>query len=74
MLTAISEKATDFTTFDDYWVPVLRGTGPAPAYVAALDPHQRDLLRARLERRLQTGSDERIRLRARAWAVRGVSP
>jgi SAM-dependent methyltransferase len=68
------EIPTDFTTFDDYWMPFLHGTGPAPGYVASLDPDQRDLLRGRLERRLQTGSDGRIPLRARAWAVRGVSP
>ena len=77
-LTGVETRAleipTDFTTFDDYWVPFLRGTGPAPGYVAALDPDRRDLLRARLERRLPTGSDGRISLRARAWAVRGVAP
>ena len=71
--TGALEIPTDFTTFDDYWVPFLRGTGPAPAYVASLGPDQRDLLRARLERRLPAGSDGRISLRARAWAVRGVS-
>jgi SAM-dependent methyltransferase len=64
---------TDFTTFDDYWMPFLRGTGPAPAYVASLDPRNRELLRARLERRLRARSDGRIPLRARAWAVRGTS-
>ena len=72
--TRALEIPTDFTTFDDYWMPFLRGTGPAPGYVASLDPIGRDLLRGRLERRLQTGSDGRIPLRARAWAVRGVSP
>jgi SAM-dependent methyltransferase len=71
--TGALEIPTVFTTFDDYWVPFLRGTGPAPAYVAALHPDQRNVLRARLERRLQTGSDGRISLRARAWAVRGLS-
>jgi len=67
------EIPTDFTTFDDYWVPFLRGTGPAPSYVASLEPHDRKLLGERLQRRLQAGSDARILLRARAWAVRGVS-
>jgi hypothetical protein len=43
------------------------------AFVAALDPDRRELLKERLERRLSTGSDGRIRLRARAWAVRGVT-
>jgi hypothetical protein len=73
VVTRALEIPTDFTTFDDYWMPFLRGTGPAPSYVASLDLRNRELLRARLERRLQTGTDGRISLRARAWAVRGVS-
>ena len=65
--------STDFSTFDDYWAPFLCGTGPAPSYVASLDPDARELLRGGLAQRLQTRSDGLIRLRARAWAVRGVS-
>ena len=76
-LTAVETRAleipTEFASFDDYWVPFLRGTGPAPAFVAALDPDRRNLLRERLERRLPAARDGRIPLRARAWAVRGVS-
>jgi SAM-dependent methyltransferase len=67
------EIPTDFADFDDYWTPFLRGTGPAPGYVASLEPPGRELLRERLRRRLHAGSDGRIQLRARAWAVRGVS-
>ena len=67
------EISTDFVTFDDYWTPFLRGTGPAPSYVASRDPDDRDLLRERLRQRLQAGRDGRIHLKARAWAVRGVS-
>lgn len=67
------EIPTDFATFDDYWTPFLRGTGPAPAYVASLDPLRRELLKEGLRRRLHAVGNERIRLRARAWAVRGVS-
>jgi SAM-dependent methyltransferase len=70
--TGALEIPTDFTTFEDYWMPFLRGTGPAPGYVASLDPDRRDLLRDRLERRLPKGSDGRISLTARAWAVRGT--
>jgi SAM-dependent methyltransferase len=65
---------TEFATFRDFWTPFLRGTGPAPSYVVSLDPHSRDRLRDRLERRLDTDGARRISLRARAWAVRGVSP
>ena len=67
------EIPTGFTTFDDYWTPFLRGTGPAPSYVASLDRSDRESLRERLRRRLHAGNDGRIQLRARAWAVRGVS-
>jgi SAM-dependent methyltransferase len=65
--------STDFEDFDDYWTPFLRGTGPAPGYVVSLDPASRETLRKRLHWRLVPGSDGRIQLRARAWAVRGVS-
>ena len=71
--TAPLEVPTDFNTFDDYWTPFLRGTGPAPSYVGSLDSPGRELLRERLRRRLRAGSDGRIQLRARAWAVRGIS-
>lgn len=67
------EIPTDFATFDDYWAPFLRGTGPAPSYVASLDPHGRELLKGRLAARLQTPGGGPIRLRARAWAVRGLA-
>jgi len=67
------EIPTDFATFDDYWTPFLRGTGPAPSFVASLDLPSRESLRERIRRRLHAGSDGRIRLRARAWAVRGVA-
>jgi SAM-dependent methyltransferase len=71
--THAMEIPTDFATFDDYWTPFLRGTGPAPSYVASLDPYQREALSGRLKQRLQTRSDGLIRLRARAWGVRGIS-
>ena len=70
--TDLLDIPTEFRDFDDYWQPFLRGTGPAPGYVVSLDPTEREVLRERLERRLQPASDGRIRLRARAWAVRGV--
>jgi hypothetical protein len=67
------EIPTEFQTFDDYWMPFLRGTGPAPSYVESLDGPSRERLRERLERRLPVGIDGRIHLRARAWAVRAIS-
>ena len=71
--TDLLDIPTDFADFADYWKPFLRGTGPAPSYVMSLDPTSRELLRERLRRRLHPGSDGRIPLRARAWAVRGFS-
>jgi len=67
------DVGTEFASFDDYWSPFLRGTGPAPAYVAALDPERRELLRERIRRRLVPHGDGPIRLRARAWAARGAA-
>lgn len=67
------EIETNFASFEDYWTPFLRGTGPAPSYVASLDPTSRESLRERLRRRFSAGAGEEVRLRARAWAVRGVA-
>jgi SAM-dependent methyltransferase len=67
------EIPTRFSTFADFWKPFLGGTGPAPSYVASLDPARRDALAARLERSLPRGPDGAISLAARAWAVRGVA-
>jgi SAM-dependent methyltransferase len=66
--------ATDFPDFDAFWTPFLGGTGPAPSYVASLDPGARQRLRMRLEKRLVRSSGGPIRLEARAFAVRGCSP
>lgn len=71
--TAVLEIDTPFAAFDDYWDPFLRGTGPAPAFVASLEAPARDALRERLRRRLPATSSGEIRLRARAWSVRGRS-
>lgn len=61
---------TTFRDFDDYWTPFLGGTGPAPSYVASLDPPRRDALRDALRERLPAGAGGTLALTARAWAVR----
>jgi ubiquinone/menaquinone biosynthesis C-methylase UbiE len=71
--TRALETSTTFKDFTDYWEPFLGGTGPAPSYVASLEPSRRELLRQRLQQRLQPEADGRIHLVARAWAVRGFS-
>jgi hypothetical protein len=65
------EIRTTFASFDDYWRPLLGGTGPAPSYVLSLDADRRAMLARRLEGTLRRGPDGQIALDARAWAVRG---
>jgi SAM-dependent methyltransferase len=66
------EVPTPFSSFDDYWQPLLGATGPAPSYVASLDPQRRAVLARRLEDSLPRAPDGSIVLSARAWAVRGT--
>jgi hypothetical protein len=63
---------TVFQDFDDYWRPFLGGQGPAPRYNMSLSEDARGRLRELLRERLPVQSDSSIRLRARAWAVKGV--
>jgi hypothetical protein len=65
--------ATTFASLDDYWQPLLGGTGPAPSYVASLDADRRAALKRRLEETLRREPDGTIALTARAWAVRGTA-
>ncbi len=66
------EIPTEFASFDDYWQPLLGGTGPAPSYVASLDAGRRAMLARKVGERLPQEPDGRIVLVARAWAVRGT--
>ena len=72
--TQAIEVPTVFEDFDDLWAPFLRGTGPAPTYVATLTPPARDALREALRTSVQSDAGGAIRLVARAWAVRGRRP
>lgn len=62
---------TRFRDFDDYWSPFLSGPGPAPGYVATLDPEARSELARGVAARLPFRGDGSIALTARAWAARG---
>ncbi len=62
-----------FADFEDFWAPFLGGQGPAPAYVMSLGEAARETLREALREDLTPDADGRIRLTARAWAVRGAS-
>lgn len=61
-----------FSSFEDFWSPFLEGQGPAGAYVTSLSADQRGQLEARLRDRLSIDPVGALRLRARAWAVKGV--
>jgi len=63
---------TVFENFDDYWSPFLGGQGPAPGYCMKLPEPDRTALRERLKVSLPADRDGKIRLIARAWAVRGM--
>jgi SAM-dependent methyltransferase len=65
------EVPTVFTDFADLWDPFLAGQGPAPAYVAALAPADRERVRDALGAAVPRRPDGSIALTARAWAVRG---
>jgi ubiquinone/menaquinone biosynthesis C-methylase UbiE len=61
---------TTFTSFDDLWHPFTLGAGPAPGYLATLNPSSQARLRVRLHSDLtETYGDGEIALSARAWAV-----
>jgi hypothetical protein len=63
---------TVFRDFEDYWLPFLGGTGPAPTFVMSLNEDGRTALRERLRSALPAAADGSIALIARAWAVRGI--
>lgn len=66
------EMRTDFTCFDDYWLPYTMGIGPQGMYVASLSPEHREVLRAALRKRFVGERDRPFSLRAAALAVRGT--
>jgi SAM-dependent methyltransferase len=69
--TASIEVTTEFADFEDLWRPFLHGTGPAPAYLGTLEPPAQERLREGVSRMVHPEPDGRIRMHARAWAVRG---
>jgi ubiquinone/menaquinone biosynthesis C-methylase UbiE len=72
--TAI-EIQMDFTSFDDYWLPLTEGAGPPKAYISDLSAHHREKLRQSVrERLLANRGDGPFSLPAKALAVRGRLP
>lgn len=66
------EIRTDFTCFDDYWLPYTMGIGPQGMYVASLSHEKREVLRDALRKRFVGEQDRPFSLRAAALAVRGT--
>jgi SAM-dependent methyltransferase len=66
------EIQTDFTCFDDFWVPYTKGVGPQGMYVASLLPARREALRHALRKRFVGEEDRPFSLRNVALTVRGT--
>jgi hypothetical protein len=64
-----------FSSFDDYWLPLTEGQGPSGACLARLSEDHRAALRKRLRQNLFANrADGPFTLQAKAWAVRGIVP
>jgi len=68
------EVITRFTSFDDYWEPLLTGQGSAPNYLATRDQQTQAAIRERLRAALPANAQGAIELPARAWAIRALRP
>jgi SAM-dependent methyltransferase len=62
---------TRFSSFDDYWQPLLTAQGSAPNYLASRDELTKSAIRERLRDSLPADSEGAIELPARAWAICG---
>ncbi len=62
--------SVEHPTFEHWWEPFTLGVGPAGAYLARLDPGQRDELRELCRERL---GPMPVSLTVRAWAARGLA-
>ena len=63
-----------FSSFDDYWLPLTEGVGPSGAYLARLSEDDRAALRERLRQDLLGNrADGPFTLQAKAWAVKGIA-
>lgn len=69
--TAPLDVTAEYESFDDFWLALLQGVGPAGAYAASLDEDKRARLREACRHRLQRPAAA-FRLAARAFAVRGI--
>ena len=62
-----------FSSLDDYWLPLTQGQGPSGAYLVRLSEDHQAALRERLRQNLfGTRADGPFTLQAKAWAVKGI--
>ena len=65
----------EFSSFDDFWSRLSNSQGRPKLYISSLSEDRRQVLKERLRTDiLDNGPDGSIKLRAKAWAVRGVVP
>ncbi len=65
----------DFSSFADYWEPLLGGQGPVGGYVAGLEPDMQTRVREAVRAAFLAGAPDGERsLTATAWAVKGRVP
>jgi SAM-dependent methyltransferase len=64
------DVVTRFSSFEDYWQPLLTGQGSAPSYLATRDQQIQSAIRERLRAVLPANTHGAIELPARAWAIR----
>ena len=67
------EMPTVFRDFEDLWRPFTLGAGPAPGYCTSLGPQDQERLKSKLHSMLHFAQDGSIPLKARAWAIKGIS-
>jgi SAM-dependent methyltransferase len=61
-----------YTSFEDYWQPILNAQGPVGDYISRLPPDRRRTLAAALERAYRCGEEDGPRsMAATAWAAKG---
>jgi SAM-dependent methyltransferase len=74
VILQVLDVVTRFSSFDDYWEPLLTGQGSAPNYLASRDKKVQAAIRERLRTVLFLNPQGAVELPARAWAIRGRRP
>jgi hypothetical protein len=65
----------EFSSFEDLWRIQSNAQGPVKPYISSLSEDRRQVLKERLRTDiLGNRPDGSIKLRAKAWAVRGAVP